>query len=522
MRILYLTIIVSLFCINSNASGGNNDVRQPVNHPLSDTAFSKMVQNDITYAILGDNSPTSGIKFDLSELSGTINGTFPIKRNPSYLFDFSIKAGGTDQNFSILKGKDISTTFSFTPTLYRMIKGFNNAKYYKTNEFVIVKANNLVVEKKMNALKDTFNVVDILYNNHLKEVFEINSICKKAKGTQKRKSADEEIDLLSKNNYKSILLHFVSKIPEIDAEELEGMNVQEILDRIGQAKLLPYETDENNKVVCDDINIDPSTYYKEIVDFYIKYEKLNKSLENEIINSQIKNAADLWSQKNYHWFAFSPYIKTEKANLLDTLSYTFTDKHYLYGGLGVSYNYLKTAPEKVSMYFKVGVNVGYASNKDGISSFDYEFSDTLFSKPDSIAIEKSSGSAYYKHKFDEGFAANFTASIYILPLKSFYPGFYTSFDFKYNSLYNLSEFDGIKTEKLKIAWEAGAVFNINSKEKDKTNSILSISPYVGFNDISDIKRTKKTESSDPADKYIKGNLIFGLKLGVPIYLPKRK
>ncbi len=133
------------------------------------------------------------------------------------------------------------------------------------------------------------------------------------------------------------------------------------------------------------------------------------------------------------------------------------------------------------------------------------------------------GIAYNKSDVKSDFLGQLGAEYYLLPLKSFIPGLYLSTSLNVSSLYRLNNIVGRENDNLQISSEGGLVFNINSREKDKEKSILSLSMYVRFEDITDTKRTSKQDNKlESKDDYLKRNLSFGLKVGVPITLPQKK
>jgi hypothetical protein len=70
--------------------------------PLSEGVFDKMVVQDITYAIIGEATPVSGIKVDVSKPEAMISGAFTPKWIDVISFDF--KVGSVDKNATIFKG----------------------------------------------------------------------------------------------------------------------------------------------------------------------------------------------------------------------------------------------------------------------------------------------------------------------------------------------------------------------------------------------------------------------------------
>ncbi|MCX2483525.1 hypothetical protein [Pedobacter sp. MR2016-24] len=111
--------------------------------------------------------------------------------------------------------------------------------------------------------------------------------------------------------------------------------------------------------------------------------------------------------------------------------------------------------------------------------------------------------------------------IYILPLISFVPGLYLSGNISQSDLYHLNTVIGRADDNVKVGGEGGLIFNINNRDKDKT--LLSIISYFRYEDLTDSRRTSIiTSIQESKDDFQQRNISFGVKVGIPITLPKKQ
>lgn len=470
---------------------------------LSDEAFDKMIIQDITYAIFGENNPVSGIKLDISKPEATISGVFKIKK-PMILLGFDFKGGITDKNFSIFKGvSNFNTAFEFKPSIH-FIPSCNSAKYIPQKE-TFVRAKRQLIEKFIKSQIDTFLVTTLIFNYHL----------------EKFKSLIHNSDTLPNSstitpNQKQILISLIRKFIKKDDPKLSmANNLNVILSVLNQVPNINGDIDVDN-------------YIEEIVEAYKKYKNLNLNKDEEKFNKEISNANESWTKKSFYWFTLSPFARTEKLNLYHTKfkdidSSYFKQDYPFYYGISGSFNMLSLYPNKFANYLKIGINLSNSNNLTTLNSFNYETRTAFYSYGNSSTEKTKTGIAYNKSDVKSDFLGQLGAEYYLLPLKSFIPGLYLSTSLNVSSLYRLNNIVGRENDNLQISSEGGLVFNINSREKDKEKSILSLSMYVRFEDITDTKRTSKQDNKlESKDDYLKRNLSFGLKVGVPITLPQKK
>lgn len=475
-------------------------------NPLPDTAFRKMIIDDITYAIVGENTPVTGIKVDISKPEGTISGMFLTKKKwvPWDIFGFELKGGVTDKNFSFIKGvNSANSAFEFRPS-FHWITQRNNASYGRPPENVpglkILFAKNDLAVADENRLIDTFYVVTALYNHHLEILNEVK--------TPPEKIAAPTL------NHKKIAAYLISKIlntPNLTIDPND--NFDAII------ALLP-------KAIEDSTNyIKAGTFKKEVVELYKKYKKLYDGRGKATLDRMIVNSSEIWTQKSYFWLTVSPFIRTEKVNEYYN-TYEGRDSSYFksdyrwYYGVSLFANKYWVNPNKLAILLRGSFSVAHSNNLSTLTAYNYETRRPFF-QYGSVVTEKSKiGSAYNNTDVKMGFEKQLGVELYILPLNSFVPGLYVSANVSQSNLYKLPSVIGRADDRYKAAAEGGLIFNINNRDKDKT--ILSITTYFRYEDLTDSRRTSvSTGIQESRDDFNQRNISMGVKVGIPITLPKR-
>lgn len=494
-KIFTLTILL----IMSFASVAQHEGKNKNKDLLPPESFDTMIIQDITYTIFGESSPVSGIKIDVTKPEATISGVFQSKNKPSVLIGFDFKGGVTDKNFSIFKGQNsFNSAFELKPSIHIIPDG-NKAKYYKANTLILQVRNQLIVEETKK-LTDSFYVVALIYNKHLKKI-------EKSIDAPENLPAPPAIGI-----QKKLLVYFIKKILKDDNLVLDAnSSADELLKNVPEA-------DGDNML---------STYNDNIYNTYKKYEKLHQNSKSNQISKQIENVSSAWSQKKYWWLTISPFGRTEKINEYHTTykgadSLYFKSNYHFYYGLTATINRYRLWPNKFAFFLRAGTSVSYANNLASLSSFNYESNTPFFTYGSTETTKTKSGTAYIHDEINEELVTQFSGEIYLLPLKNFLPGLYFSSSINTSKLYNLPTVLNRENDKVLIPIEGGLVFNVNSREKDKEKSILSISFYSRFEDITDKTRTSiATGMEESKEDFLKRNLNFGLKVGIPITLPQR-
>lgn len=472
---------------------------------ISPKAFDKLIIQDITYTIFGDSNPIPGIKVDISKPEASINGILPLNTEKSILLGFDFKGGITDKNFSIFKGyTSFNTAFEFKPSFY-FIPSSSSASYppIETHKFELdvtradIDKSTMEIRTKS---EDDYIAANLIYNQYFK--------CVKSE-----KCDNITIPSLT-TNQKTALIRIIKEDLKITDEKLNINNETSLI----LSSIPIAEMTENGK-----INL--NTYNKDVSTIYDGYKKKYEDRNENTWKKEIEIASRIWTQKNYFWVTISPFARTEKVNLFHTKkdgvdSLYFKNNHPFYYGLNGSANWLIVVPNKIAHYFKAGINLSRANNIASLDSFTYNSTTPFFNSGQTITEKVKTGVAYNESDLKNGFLGQVVGEYYLLPLKNLIPGVYISGNLNLSNLYKLNNIVGRENDNILFGAEGGLVFNINDRNNDK--SLISICLYSRFADLTDKRRTNKTTNIlESKDDFRERNLSFGIKIGIPISLPKK-
>lgn len=474
----------------------------PPSQVLDDGVFDRMIIQHISYAITGENTPVTGIKVDLSKPEATISGVFPLVEDGWLLFGFDLKGGVTDKSFSILKGySQLNTAFEFRPSIHLM-PAFSKAKFHPSKVPLVI-AKNELVRKEIEALEDTCHVWKAIYSAHLRHFPELQD-----------KVSISELNL----RQVKLLLNIMRDVLKVDTTKLtECSPEEEIQKKIPAA--VPKEEDKTQ--------IQSSSLSLRIIDMKKKYDGRYEKRDDEKSNRMIANSADVWTVIKLRWLSFQPFLRSEQLTSYsmkykDRDSSHFKKDHPFHFGFGVTYNRYNIHSRGFATFLRGTVAVMKTYNTATLSSFNYQTRREFFTNGNGITEKTESGLAYNKSDIKSGFVKQFSLEGFLLPLRSFVPGLYASTNINIGDLYHLPKVESREKDDTQIALEGGLVFNIANKEKDKQNTLLSVLLFGRFEDVTDSRRTEiETKKRETEDEFLTRNLSFGLRVGIPINLPKK-
>lgn len=473
---------------------------------LEPKAFDKMIVRDITYAIVGEQTPTSGVKLDISKPEATVSGVFERKDKLVALIGFDFKGGITDRNFSIFKGFNSFNTAFEARTSFHIIPARSSASYGTSSEAAarryVIGLNNTLLQQKVDLFRDTFYVAALIRRQHLGMLY----------------IGKSEADILPttlNDGQKRIFLFFGQKLFGWDGSYDLDDGLVTFLHGVPQ-------------IATADGQHHPERFKEDVITLYDRYKKIYDGLSDWETDQQIANAATVWTAKKYWWFTISPVARTEKMITYRTQYdgkdslYFKTDYQFYYGATAFINHYI-VYPNKVAHFIRLGFTGMHTNNLTSLSSYNYETRSPIFSTPKMNAEKVKSGSAYNYNDIKNGFASQLSVDYYLLPLNTLVPGLYASSSLNYSKLYQLPGIADRADDKTQISLEGGLVFNINSREKDKEKSLLSFLFYVRSEDLTDKRRTDITTGLEESrDDFLGRNLSFGVRVGIPITLPQRK
>jgi hypothetical protein len=514
LALLFLILFPSLASAQTTKNFKNID-------PLPAKAFDLMIVQDITYAISGEATPTTGIKVDITKPEGTISGSFGPKKHwvPWSLFTFELKGGVTDRSFNLFKGfSSANSAYEIRPS-FHFTRG-NSSKYghnpEATRKKLVVYAKNEQVNLHSQILADSFAVISRIREIHLMQIDQLQNTPKP--GQPMAQAVPYQTVVPDDKKHRRIAIHFLKRILKKDNLNVdENTKIDDIFKELSVATL-----DSSGN-----LNAFVATYNDQVSIIYRKYEGLQKNCELTDLNKMIANSSEIWTQKTYQWWTVSPFIRTEKVNEFfakyqnKDSSYFKSDYRFFFGFNGY-YNRYIVVPKKVAQLFRLGLAISRSNNLTSLSSYNYEVRDPFFTYGKSVTEKTKTGTAYNHSDIQQGWLKQLTAEYYLLPLKSLIPGLYISSNINQSKLYNLINFKDRQNDQWQIGVEGGLVFNINSREKDKEKSVLSILAYIRHEDVTDSQRTSlKTNLTESSTDFKKRNISVGLRVGIPITLPQR-
>ncbi|MES2827379.1 MAG: hypothetical protein V4687_04470 [Bacteroidota bacterium] len=501
MKLLKMVILVPLLALSVTLKA------QDKVKVLPPEAFNRMIVQDITHAITGESTPVTGIKVDVSKPEATISGMFPLKSKRWFapdIISFDLKGGVTDKTFSFFKGSgSAGSAYEFKPSIH-FFPAWSSAFFGKPPKNIPAKTytiskNNLVVAEK-NRVLDTIYTITFLYNHYLKNVKIYNPY------PRDYSPVDSVIDSIAANLIPKVLNQPGLKLPG-------GLDRANILSYLPQT-----DTDGDNL-------LKPGTYYEKLIILFNKYEKRYDNLDDEYLDKQIANASDLWTKKQYYWFTVSPILRSDKVNEYQT-KFKGRDSLYFKSGFRWSYgvsasmNFYSVWPKSWAILIRPSFSLMKTNNMNNLTPYNYETRTSFFQYNTAITQKIRANSAYNNFDIIEGTEKQLSCELYILPIKSLFPGGFISANISNSRLFKLATTKDRQDDDFKAGLEFGFVFNINNKEKDKT--FLSILPYFRYDDLTDKLRTSTTTGLEETRKDFQDrNMSMGIKVGIPITLPKK-
>ena len=459
---------------------------------LPNKAFDRMIIKDITYAIFGEYTPITGIKVDIAKPEATIAGFFNPKYKKSILVGYNVKGGATQGSLSFFGGSgEANNAFELAIPIH-IISRCNSAKFID-NKTAIVRTKNLLIDKLDSKKRDTFAVIQKLYNKYI-----INYTA--LKDLTIIKDINGNLFLPSKELFADLMKKYFDT--EYDTTKTIDGNVAQI---------------DSKYSLPDGVNVP-------LIKDYEKYKKGYENINNEIYDLKIENVATQWTTKNYLWYSITPKISTQKTPLYHTKfegrdSFYFKTEYPLEYGLAGYVNWLHEYTKKsISLYVRSGITVLYSNNLSSLSSFEYDTRSSLYTYPGIITEKSKKGTAYNYKQFKEGWLTEIPLELYFLPKK--YPGLYFNTNFRFSKLFNSDDFVGQEKKASQIRAEGGIIFNFNNRDKDK--NFLSLSLYFRHLDLTDkIRESKNNGNIETRSEFRDRNISYGLKVGIPITLTKK-
>lgn len=472
MKKHHLFLGIAFVCCHYTATAQTEQYVINSNEPImSRDAFNRLVRKDVSYAILGDGSPTQGVKLSLTEPKINVNAFVFSHHKQLATMDFEGKI--SDGKFTLFENNKFNTGFSLGFN-YHLILNKNAYRWTAIKslkelaQLRVKEENRLASEQKL----DKEYMAALLLAKTKIDVKDLTL----TDGVQSdAKSLVFEDELLQFNNADALTL--AAKYFKYDTKTIT--NFDTLLSKIAAF---------GSKIPCD---------LAKLMDDYTALRKKTQRQKNELLDFEIETLKEFWTSKKLHWLSLHTDFGYQKYLTYDsTMAALQTTNAFAGNLLNVHYNLHVLAPTYM-LYFRAGAGLAWGNNLSDFKKRDYLRIDTLGITNGTTYVEETKGVAY----FTDGAALRFfpqpkiEAEFYLVPWRDlfFAPGFYL-------------KMAGILGKTTKLPTEIGLVFNVQSKEKDK--NYVSILPFVGFDNLLRI-------DSETNNRGIK-NWKIGFKVGLPI------
>ena len=264
-----LLLVTTLLCFGTICLSQKNCDRPD---PLENYLFNKMVVRDITFAIVGEATPTSGVKVDVSKPEAIISllNVPPDKiwKIPSGLIPdlvtFDFKGGIVAQNFNIFRGGgNFGTAFEAKPSLH-YIPAASRLKFGTCDvakpAALLIKAKNQLVQDGVSALRDSLAALEAIRQYYLDTV----ALTK----------AERQKSVSLSSPQKLLVRYFISKFLKVDALRALPPDTVSLFCPLKKAE---YVNPQNGVPL-----IKNDSYLSEIDDTYKKYVKSEETIDKDI------------------------------------------------------------------------------------------------------------------------------------------------------------------------------------------------------------------------------------------------
>lgn len=452
--------------------------------PLSNKAFDRYLTNHYSYTILGDASPSTGVKVGTSTPSISLKAPLFKDRSNSFISTLELQAGTDTKLFEVFSENKISSTFKATLGLNFLLPA-NWANFKSKNQYILCNLRENGNKKYADLLSEANKtaVLEALMDQMVMD------------------SPDEGTLRKILNN---------TKIPDSDIKSA----IQEL------AKALTIPTD----------GIDPYTLISQIANSWKAYSNkltekeaflktyntrvsFNRKMIDSLYNFEIQQVEKLYTKRFVWWINASPYVSNTNFKQYNVSAITLVDNSSFLYGIKASLNafWKFTEPHKFA-YLVLSVIPQKLNSLDELTKYSYKKSTEIKfldpAKPnDKETISKEEPGTAYEGIFRSGYGTEILAEAYLVPWnQSYIPGFFAK------ASYSSSEH---RLNKERTAVYLGLVWNITNSDKTVKN-LVSILPYAGWSNLS----TQYKDESKSKIVPLHDLFTAGIQIGIPINIKK--
>jgi hypothetical protein len=480
--------------------GQDTIVIQKSDRLISGKAFSNLVLQDFNFLVLDDLSPTQGVSTNIKEdgsqilLSGILmnkaNRTLTVNANlisTDGIYFFDNEAGGKKAGVTLNYFDQYFSYYTFSHSQENLIS------LRMKNLDLIINAKHRLDSIFYNLVRHIQPDSTVVIQGRQNSFKELGIDFKKSDSTITIKELVHRSKLYQQLNRK--LLELCSEYINRDTKlSYHLIKEKKYIPSIKDTLQVVIKTKSNEKI--------PITYsatFKKLWRRYLSHcEYIKSALEQEIINSEIKNSKSLWDSKHLFFYSLHPYYTRE--NVVVFSNNEFTDN---IGDLyGLRFNFLNYSYErlqgiKMRSLLRLGMSAGRISNRTG-SPISLTSTTVSGSDGDGNPLTSTTTRSAYNNisRYDYGNRIGLHAEFYVYP-NSGPLGFFGTITWRESRFPDETQPDYIK----EIPFRAGILYNLRNQKKKKDIIVAQL-----FIDRSDLN-LNPTSSDD---------WRFGFGVGLPI------
>lgn len=469
--------------------------------------FNKIVKKDLQFIILGEDSPIAGFSLDVSDKTkAKISGRLPTKKG---IHTLELEGGQKDSDISLFeKGKyngqlELKYNWHYIP--FKSAYRYQNKAHAAVDPLFKIRINELNEQ-----MIDSAKVLAYFLHHYDQDIFEVL--------TKKPRTKIEEADTGITNQYPvnpdGAPAIQITASDVLDPSNLSAVSLNQELYVSLAKKYFPevavsaHPSEPNITAI-----IVPGAVCKiDVLSKDFKHLLARLARRKELTNDAEMAIADpFWGRKRLFWFTFSPSVNYQAYNIYGKdengvmLKAKSTEPFFTPKLAAWISSY--TVYEQAGLLFRFGAELVYGNNLKEFTEVKYYVRDTLQAEGNgNVVIEEEVVTGIFRKPESSKKSKLYTnihAEYYILPKKTFIPGFNVKLSYMREGI--------LSTTPYRLRLQGGFVFTLLNKEKDKP--LLSILPYARYDNLLD-----ETVKEGDVERYRTGRdkLSIGIVLGLPI------
>ncbi|RBQ12056.1 hypothetical protein [Pedobacter miscanthi] len=472
-------------------------------HPLSPYAFNQFLVNNYSFAILGTQTPVSGVKVETVKPSITLSGNVHVSKSKKYILNLELVAGAKEGLMEVFSKNKTSGVFKASFGL-NMLSPWRNSGFY-LREDTKKRTDDLFLKDRQLALSDSLSRINkyikigIIHQVLSDKVFFMSPTVDNFKALYlKYKKVPVDNDLITRET--KLILEVLA---------LYGVTDPKLEDALSHF-VSRWKNAEQNAFVSVGPKLTDSISRSQSVNFEKNYQLGLRSIS--LAKDSLALAELNMNKSRYHsilinWFNISPSISNTSFQLYHENPVSLSPANSFVPALRLAYSIYRKYPNTSNRFWLgiLSVTPKRTNSLEEMEKFSYKTTQSLAAPEGSTISSEETGTAY-KGEYLAGFGTDFSFEGYVSPwTKPFIPGFYAKVGFIYGKPWvNRHQFPA----------EFGLLYNLKSSVKESVN-LLSIIPYVAWSNLKNSVTYVKKEAVPLHDKF-----SFGVKVGVPINIGK--